>query len=99
MPKVYAVESVISFYEVNLVEADSPEEAAEIAEHSDYNASKYLGRNVSVITEFKDEDRQRYSQLDTYFFEGYASVADDGSLIYKRMDGTLNGSMSAVKIK
>lgn len=99
MSKIFAVESVCSFYEVNLVKADSIEEAIEISQHSDYNASKYLGRNVSSVIEYTETERNRYSQIDDYFFDGYSEVDDDGNLIYKKMDGTFNGNMPVTKIK
>lgn len=99
MSKIYAVEYITSFYEVALVKADSIEEAIEISEHSDYNASKYLGRNVSTVIEFKESELERYNKLDDYFFDGYSEVDDNGNLVYKKMDGTLNGNMPVTKIK
>lgn len=98
MKKVFAVESVSTFYEVHLVEAENEAEAKSIAQHSDYNASKWLGQQVSIVVEYKEADQARFSQLDSYFFDGYAYVDETGHLGYKEMNGEENGNMPKVKI-
>ena len=92
MKKKFVVETVSTFFEVHLVEAENENEAKKIAGNSDYNASKWLGQQVANISEFKEEDLPRLKQLDSYFFDGYAGV-DNGYLRYYRMDGTVNGNM------
>ncbi|MFZ9241383.1 MAG: hypothetical protein ACO22R_09600 [Chitinophagaceae bacterium] len=92
MKKKFVVETVSTFYEVHLVEAESEEEAKKIAGNSDYNASKWLGQQIANISEFKEEDLPRLKQIDSYFFDGYAGI-DNGYLRYYRMDGTVNGNM------
>lgn len=98
MKKIFAVESVCTFAEVHLVEADNEEEAKIIASNSDYNASKWLGQLVSTVVEYKESDRERFDQLDSYFFDGYAYVDDEGYLGYKKMNGEENGNMPKTKI-
>jgi hypothetical protein len=96
--KKFVVESVCTFYEIHVVEAENEEMAAKIAAHSDYNASKWLGTQVANISEFKEEDLPRLKGVDSYFFEGYACVDAEGHLIYKKPDGTINGNMPKEKI-
>ena len=92
MKKKFVVETVSTFYEVHLVEAENESEAEKIARNSDYNASKWLGQQIANISEFKEEDMPRLKQLDSYFFDGYAGN-DNGYLRYYKMDGTVNGNM------
>ena len=98
MKKKYVVETVSSFYEIHLVEAENEEEAKFITENSDYNASKWLGQQVSNISEFDERDMPRLKNVDSYFFDGYATIEDD-KLLYRKMDGTLNGNMPQEKIR
>ena len=98
MKKKYVVETVSSFYEVHLVEAENEEEARFITENSDYNASKWLGQQVSNISEFDERDMPRLKNVDSYFFDGYATIEDD-KLLYRKMDGTLNHAMPQEKIR
>ena len=98
MKKKFLVETVNTFYEVHLVEAENEEEARFITENSDYNASKWLGQQVANINEFDERDLPRLQKLDTYFFNGYATIEDD-YLIYRKMDGELNGNMPREKVR
>ena len=98
MKKKYVVETVSSFYEIHLVEAENEEEARFITENSDYNASKWLGQQVANISEFDERDMPRLKNVDSYFFDGYATIEDD-KLLYRKMDGTLNGNMPQEKIR
>jgi len=96
--QIFVVETVNTFYEVHLVEASSEAEAKVIVEHSDYNASKWLGQQIANVSVFKEEDMPRLKQLDSYFFEGYATTTEDGDLIYKKPDGSVNGGMHTTNI-
>ena len=98
MKKKFLVETVNTFYEVHLVEAENEEEARFITENSDYNASKWLGQQVANITEFDERDMPRLKNVEEYFFEGYATIEDD-YLLYRKMNGELNGSMPQEKIR
>lgn len=98
MKKIFAVESFSTFHEVHLVEAESEDEAKKIAQHSDYNASKWLGQQISTVVEYMPSEQERFSQLDTYFFDGYAYVDETGHLGYKKMNGEENGNMPKTKI-
>lgn len=98
MKKIFAVESVSTFFEVHLVEAESEEQAKIIAQHSDYNASKWLGQQISNVMKYKDSRQARYDKIDSYFFDGYAYVDETGHLGYKKMNGQENGNMPKQKI-
>ena len=98
MKKKFLVETVSTFYEVHLVEAENEEEARFIVQHADYNASKWLGQQVANITEFDERDMPRLKNVEEYFFEGYATIEDD-YLLYRKMNGELNGSMPQEKIR
>lgn len=96
--KKFVVETVNTFYEVHLVEAVDEAEAQFIVQNSDYNASKWLGQQVANISEFDERDLPRLEKVDSYFFDGYATI-EDNKLLYRKMDGTLNGSMPQETIR
>ena len=98
MKKKYVVETVNTFYEIHLVDAVDEDEARLIVQNSDYNASKWLGQQVANISEFKKSDLPRLKNVDSYFFEGFATIEDD-YLVYKNMDGSPHGSMPKNKIR
>ena len=98
MKKKYVVETVNTFYEIHLVEAENEEEAQFIVQNSDYNASKWLGQQVANISEFAESDLPRLRKVDSYFFDGYATI-EDNKLLYRKMDGTLNHAMPQENIR
>ena len=98
MKKRFVVETVNTFYEIHLVDAVDEDEARLIVQNSDYNASKWLGQQVANISEFKKSDLPRLKNVDSYFFEGVATIEDD-YLVYKNMDGSAHGSMPSQKIR
>lgn len=98
MKKRFVVETVNTFYEIHLVDAVDEDEARLIVQNSDYNASKWLGQQVANISEFKESDMPRLKNVDSYFFEGVATIEDD-YLVYKNMDGSAHGSMPSNKIR
>ena len=98
MPR-YAVETLTNFVEIHFVEAENEEQAKKIALESDYNASKWLGTQVVDVSEYTEESYKRAQRLDSYVFEGYSAINENGYLVYYRPDGTLNGSMPETKIE
>lgn len=98
MKKRFVVETVNTFYEIHLVDAVDEDEARLIVQNSDYNASKWLGQQVANISEFKESDMPRLKNVDSYFFQGVATIEDD-YLVYKNMDGSAHGSMPSQKIR
>ena len=94
----FIVETISTFSEIHIVEAESEEQAQFIAKNSDYNASKWLGQQVANISEFDERDMPRLEKVDSYFFGGYATIEDD-YLLYRKMDGSLNGNMPTNKVR
>lgn len=97
MPK-FLVESLQTFHEVHVIEAESAEEAKKIASESDYNASVWLGTTFLEVNEYSDARIEQWKQREPYFFDGYARVDENGVLEYRKPDGTLNGNMPSMKI-
>ena len=97
--RIFAVESIVTFFEVSLVEAENEEQAEKIAAHSDYNTSRHIGTQTVNVYKVKDRELKRFKQTDQYFFDGYAFVDDESYLCYNRMDGTLNGRMPITKVE
>ena len=91
MPK-FIVETLQTFHECHIVEAENEEQAKKIAENSDYNASLHLGSTLVDVQKFSESKLKRWRERESYFFEGYAAV-EDGHLVYRKPDGTLNGNM------
>ena len=96
--RLFIVETVNTFSEVHVVEAENEEMAKKIAENSDYNASKWLGTQVSNVYHYDEREIPRLVKMDTNFFDGYATVDEEGYLYYKKMNGEVNGNMSPRKI-
>jgi hypothetical protein len=96
--KRFSVESVSTFYEVHIIHAENEEQAKHIASQADYNASKWLGQQISNVRVCDDADLVRLKELDDYFFAGSATVDEEGNLYYLKEDGTVNGNMPTTKI-
>jgi hypothetical protein len=96
MPK-FIVETLQTFHECHIVEAENEEQAKKIAENSDYNASLHLGSTLVDVQKFSESKLKRWRERESYFFEGYAAV-EDGRLVYRKPDGTMNGNMPAQEI-
>lgn len=78
----FVVETLNTFYESFIIEAENEEEAKRIACDCEYNTSKWLGQQYINSYECNPSDLERFKQLDPYFYEGYASV-ENGVLSYK----------------
>ena len=91
MPK-FIVETLQTFHECHVIEAENEEIAKKIAKQSDYNASIWLGTTIVDVRKHSEKKLKRWRERESYFFEGYAAV-EDGHLVYKKPDGTLNGNM------
>ena len=97
MPK-FIVETLNTFHEVHVVEAENEEIAKKIAAQSDYNASIWLGTTFLEVNEYSDARIEQWKKREDYFFEGYSRVDENGVLEYRKPDGTLNGNMPTIKI-
>jgi hypothetical protein len=83
----YIVETIQTFREIHVVEAENEEIAKEIAQNSDYNMSKWLGQHVATIYPYSEDHHKRFCQEDEYFWDGVKSVDDEGFLTYQRPGG------------
>jgi len=97
MPK-FIVETVQTFHEAHIVEAESAEQAKKIAQESDYNASVWLGTTFLEVNEFSEERIAQWKKREPYFFDGYACVDENGFLEYREPNGQLYGNMPREKI-
>ena len=96
MPK-FIVETLQTFQEVHVIEAENEEQAKKISEQTDYNASIHLGQTIIDVQKFSEAKLKRWKEREPYFFDGYA-VVEDGSLVYRKPDGSLNGNMPKIEI-
>jgi len=96
MPK-FIVETLQTFHEVHVIEAENEEQAKKISEQSDYNASIYLGQTNVDVQKFSESKLKRWKERESYFFDGYAAI-EDGHLVYRKPDGTLNGNMPKIAV-
>ena len=97
MPK-FLVETLQTFHEVHVIEADDACMAKKIAEQSDYNASVWLGTTILEVTDYSEERIANWKKREQFWFDGYACADENGMLVYKRPDGTTNGNMPTTKI-
>lgn len=98
MMKKFIIETIQTFHEKHIVEAESEEMARKIVENSDYNSSEWLGQKVLTVRDFSITELERLLAADKYFFKGYAAVDEEGMLYYKNLDGTVNPNMKRRKI-
>jgi len=96
MPK-FIVETLQTFHEVHVIEAENEEQAKKISEQSDYNASIYLGQTNVDVQKFSESKLKRWKEREQYFFDGYVTI-EDGNLVYKKPDGTLNSNMPKIAV-
>jgi hypothetical protein len=89
----YAVQTINTFVEIVFVEAESEEEAQEIAMDADYNASKWIGAQVVDVHEFSEQDYEAAKRLDSYVWRGFTGRAEDGTRIYYNEDGSVRGEV------
>ena len=94
----FIVETISTFSEIHIVEAESEEQAQFIAKNSDYNASKWLGQQFVAVEKYSEKDLERIKKRDDYFFEGFSTIDKDGCLVYKKMNGKIYSNMPKDKI-
>lgn len=94
----YIVETISTFREIHVVEAETEEIAKKIADNSDYNMSKWLGQQVATIYPYSEDHVQRFIAEDEYFWDGVKGVDSDGYLTYQRFGGDFIRSDMAEKI-
>lgn len=83
----YIVETILTFREVHVVEAENGEIAKEIALNSDYNLSTCLGAQVAALYPYTEDHVDRFCAEDKYFWMGIKGVDAEGFLTYTRPGG------------
>lgn len=83
----FIVETLQSFREVHVIEAESREMAEKIAENSDYNMSVFLGSQILCVKPYSEQAVDQYQDEDEYFWDGVKSVNEDGYLVYTTSHG------------
>jgi hypothetical protein len=83
----YIVETIQTFREIHVVEAENEEIAKKIAKDSDYNMSKHLGVQVATVYPYLEEHRERFCREDEYFWDGVKGIDAEGYLTYQRPGG------------
>ena len=96
--KKFIIETIQTFHETHVIEAENEDMARKIVENSDYNSSQWLGQNILTVREFSIAEIERLMAADKYFFKGCACVDEEGVLFYKNFDGSVNSNMSKRKI-
>ncbi len=94
----FIVETIQSFREVHIVEAENEEIAKKIACNSDYNMSKWLGDQIISTYEYSEDHVARFRKEDDYFWDGIKGVDANGYLTYTRPNGETYRSDTNEKI-
>lgn len=97
MKKKFIVESLSTFYEIHVVEAESEEQAKEIAREADWNMSDWLGQTFIDVRDSTDSEIERFQQRDKYFFRGYTTMNEDGDIVYMHPNGEINKNMPIIR--
>lgn len=81
MPK-YIVETLLTFREVFVVEAEDEEQAMEVAKVADPNWQECLGTARLDINEYSEEGMHNFKKKD-YFFDAVAFFNEENVLEYR----------------
>ena len=84
MPK-YIVESLSTFRHVHVIEAESKEEAFEIADKADYNWEEYLGLLKIDVNEYSEEQIKVFKEK-PFFWPGLSYKDENGEVTYKALE-------------
>jgi hypothetical protein len=84
----YIVETIGMFRQVHVVEAETKEEAYEIAEVADDNWQEFLGTTKLDINEFTEEQIAHYKKKE-FYWEG-VSYMEDGQVKYLHENGKIS---------
>lgn len=85
----YIVETLSTFRNVHVVEADSEEDALLIANNADDNWQEWLGLSKLDIRPYSDELKDYFKSKGNYFWTGISSISNDGYIIYKHSDDSV----------
>ena len=85
----YIVESIGMFRQIHVVEAESEEEAYEIAETADDNWQEFLGTTKVDVSEFTEEHISVFRKKE-FFWEGVSFKNENGDLSYRHPNGSVS---------
>lgn len=84
----YIVETIGIFRMVHVVEAESEQEAFNIASVADDNWQEHLGEMKVDITEYTEEQIAHFKRKD-FFWDGVAFKDEDGFVAYNHPNGEI----------
>lgn len=96
MKKKFIVESLSTFYEIHVVEAENEDQAKQIAKETDWNMSQWLGDTFIDVRDCTESELERFHNRDKYFFKGYTTMDDKGDIYYMHPDGKINKNMPVI---
>ena len=94
----YIVESISTFHEMHVVEADNEEAAKLVSQNADWNSSVHIGVQILGVYPANEHDKDRMKVKDNYFFEGYSEIDKEGVLSYHHENGLVNDNMPIEKV-
>lgn len=94
MPK-FIVETLSTFTQCYVIEAENELEAKIIASDSDSNGQKWLGEQTFDIQEYNESRIEQWKKIDPHFFDGSIKKDENGYVTYVRPDGSILGKGNA----
>jgi hypothetical protein len=94
--KRFSIETITTFYEVNVVFAENEEQAKKIVEMTDYCrsfVSKSLGHQIVNVCEAKDKDIERFTAMDPYFYDGASKLDEQGNLVHTNLKNEIDSNV------
>jgi hypothetical protein len=84
----YLVEVLSTFRNVYVVEAENEEDALLVTENCDDNWQEWLGQQKLDVRPYTEEQKEYFKSKDKYFWEGHASLDENGHIVYHHPDGS-----------
>jgi GTP cyclohydrolase II len=89
--KKYIVETISTFRNVHVIEAENEDHLLQIADECDPNWDDWLGSIKHDVTEYSEEAIAKYKNK-KYFWDGSVFVDDEGYVCYRDQDGNVRKS-------
>ena len=91
--KKYIVETISTFRNVHVIEAENEDHLLQIANECDPNWDDWLGSLMHDVTEYSEEAIVKYENK-KYFWDGSVFVDKDGCVCYRDREGNVRKSSS-----
>ena len=85
----YIVETIGMFRQVHVVEAETKEEAYEIAEVADDNWQEFLGTTKIDVSEYTEEHISFFKKKE-FYWEVISFKDENGEIKYRHPDGSVS---------